>query len=382
MRSWISSDRLRALILSPPCGDAAKDRVERDKFASMIHALGRGGVEAQHRFADQAEEMERALSDCDPDLVFCSAHHVQEGSGGLVNAHAVLEALGMPYVGPKPEVIDLALAKGGLKARWEGEGVDTPEGFTVGPAVEGSTALLEKARDFPYIVKPNKEGNSRGIDESSVVWDTDSLRSKIELTLDAYGEVLVERFLGAQGESREFTAAMVGGVGGMLVMPMEIRLEGKRKYRIVTNGDKDDHRTSVIPISERELRERIRRFAAKAFEAAAVRDYSRCDMILSEGRLYAIEVNGQPMVPDRWFELCARDSGLDQDQYINAIFLAAISRISREGRGRPPPEAMRELLSRETYEILTVNGAVNGVANGAANGPAGGAQGRVVGRRR
>ena len=66
--------------------------------------------------------------------------------------------------------------------------------------------------------------------------------------------------------------------------------------------------------------------------AAGARDYARCDVILEGGVLEAIELNGQPMVPDSWFEACAADAGLDAAQYLRAIVFAGMARVSREGQ--------------------------------------------------
>jgi hypothetical protein len=52
--------------------------------------------------------------------------------------------------------------------------------------------------------------------------------------------------------------------------------------------------------------------------------------------LFAIEINGQPMVPDRWFEACASCADLGPDNYPVAIVLAAVARLQREGRSLPP----------------------------------------------
>jgi len=69
----------------------------------------------------------------------------------------------------------------------------------------------------------------------------------------------------------------------------------------------------------------------RAFHVAEVRDYSRLDVIYAGGKFYAIEINGQPMVTDKWFEACARGVGLDEAQSLNAIFLSGIARNLREG---------------------------------------------------
>jgi hypothetical protein len=52
-----------------------------------------------------------------------------------------------------------------------------------------------------------------------------------------------------------------------------------------------------------------------------------------DGKIYAIEINGQPMVPDRWFAACARTKNLDDDQYLNAIFWAGLVRTARQDSG-------------------------------------------------
>jgi hypothetical protein len=106
-------------------------------------------------------------------------------------------------------------------------------------------------------------------------------------------------------------------------------------------------------VEDRKRRGAVERFARAAFDAAGVRDYARCDLILAGGEFSAIEINGQPMVPDPWFEACARGAGLDEIGYLNAIVLAAIARYVREGRrGISIPSAMRELIPIGLYESL------------------------------
>ena len=189
---------------------------------------------------------------------------------------------------------------------------------------------LEAARDFPYIVKPDAEGNSRGIDADSVVRTPLELYARTRSVVEAYGGALVESYLGISG-AREFTAAMIGTGEKAIVSAVEI-VKPEGGEWVVTNDAKDGHRTRVEPIADRKLRGKVERFAHRAFMAAGARDYARCDIILGSDRLNAIELNGQPMVPDRWFEACAAGAGLDAGQYLKAIVFAGMARILEEGQ--------------------------------------------------
>jgi hypothetical protein len=59
------------------------------------------------------------------------------------------------------------------------------------------------------------------------------------------------------------------------------------------------------------------------------------------------------MIPDKWFEVCASGSGLDSAQYINAIFLAAIVRNSKQiNTPLEIPSAMIHYLPEKIIDTL------------------------------
>jgi len=98
----------------------------------------------------------------------------------------------------------------------------------------------------------------------------------------------------------------------MILMPCEIVFKVPKPLRIITTRDKDEHRTRAIPVDDLELCEELCELTIRAFHVAGVRDYSRLDVIYAGGKFDAIEINGQSMVPDMWFEACARGVGLDK----------------------------------------------------------------------
>ena len=63
---------------------------------------------------------------------------------------------------------------------------------------------------FPYILKPDMEGNSRGLDESSIVFNKTEMLAKTNELLKIYEGILVEEYLGDHPDLREFTVAMIG----------------------------------------------------------------------------------------------------------------------------------------------------------------------------
>ena len=187
-----------------------------------------------------------------------------------------------------------------------------------------------------------------------IVFTRPALVRQVEELLGAYDEILVEQYLGRYTDIREFTIALIGSVDQAILMPCEIVLKTTKQYRIVTTRDKDEHHTRALPVNHLGLRgQALIDFSRQAFSLAGVRDYSRCDVIFAGGQLYAIEINGQPMVPDKWFEACTRGVGLGGAVYLNAIFLAGICRNIREGRLRAGiPDDMRIVVPPGIYQLL------------------------------
>ena len=317
---------MKALIfhsLSQPGNPVDIMRIRR-----IIRALKRGGFPAEYTPVCDTAQLIHAVKNLKPDIVFSTSYYVADSGNREINIHSILEEAGIPYIGSLPSSLELVLSKYMLKSIWQTRGIRTPEGYL---ATRENQPFYPDQRNayrqgFPYLLKPNREGNSRGLDETCVVYDHQALVQKLEDLLERYDEILIERYLGQIPGMREFTVAMIGNGKSRLILPVEILLKGYKPVRLVTTEDKDQHRTSAISIQDADLREKIRLFAGRAFDAAGMRDYARCDVIVAGGGLFAIEINGQPIVPDRWFEACAQEAGLDEDGYIQAIFAAGISR--------------------------------------------------------
>jgi len=339
---------MKTLIAS--CYDGNQGVKNAPRFQSMIPALHAGGITACYHNIQSLTQLLYVLQVERPDIVFSSADHIPGDANEDCSIHAVLEQQGIPWIGSSADTLELVLSKSDIKKKWEAQNIPTPAYFLARRAEKPEPGLEQ---GYPYILKPNREGNSRGLSEDSIAFNPTDLSSRLDDLLETYEEVLVEQYLGMDPHIREFTVALIGNGAHTLLMPAEITLKHNKKVRVITTQDKDDHHTLAVPVEEGDLREELITLSQKAFEAAGVRDYSRCDILMSGGKFFVIEINGQPMVPDRWFEACAQGVGLNECQYINAIFLAGIVRnMGQPGQALSIPPEMKQLLPASVLDQL------------------------------
>ena len=320
----------------------------------MISALSYAGVNGRYFPVNSIEHLSSVLLAERADIVFCADLFLSDCTSTQVNIHSFLEKMRIPFIGSSSDTLKLVLSKSTLKEKWQDYQVNTPDFFVVRREDHKlvKKILLENAVNFPYILKPNCEGNSRGLDTKSIVFDFNSLSDRVDELLITYPEILVEQYLGEEIDIREFTVAMIGNGENRQIFPAEITLKKKKGLRLITTTDKDEHNTLATPVSNQKLKDRLVDFAEKAFNVAGVEDYSRCDILMTNEQLYAIEINGQPMVPDAWFEKCAAGGGFDSEQYIAAIFLAGIERNIQRGYTQlSVPEKMKSILPITFYQF-------------------------------
>jgi len=350
MRENGFSRRPRLIIVTPTVKEA-KRVPEGVRFGHMVDVLNSAGIAAEHALVDSVEALDEAIARTKPDIAFCSYFRFKGGA----YLRETLLGDGVAWIGSSTDVMELALSKPLLKTRLRSYGIPTPDWQTVRKNADGSIEgieLIEGMRNFPYIVKPANEGNSRGIDAGSIVRSALELFSRSTLIAEEFGDVLIERFVSGGEDSREFTVAMIGNGPGAIVSAVEVRPTVPGTL-LVTEEDKETQATIVLPIDDARLKEKVERLARRVFIAAGARDYARCDILRHEGKLYVIEMNGQPMVPDRWFEACASEAGLDARQYLQAIVLAGIVGNAETGHAFIPiPREMAKAVPHGVYERL------------------------------
>lgn len=320
----------KVLIVFSPSLDSSTAARNELRFSRFANILREAGFASKHVKADSLLCLDELIGRSHPDIVFSATDHLPDAEGNPVNVHGWLEQRNIPYVGSPPGVIELALLKTALKRKWLADGITTP-GFLALDFSAGPMPIDEEnLPPFPCIVKPSDSGNSRGITKDSVVFDIQGLKAQLRLVAKEFRHILIEHYLGLYPDFREITCACIGNDSERLLMPAELGFLKPEGLHVITNEDKNSERTEARALADVGMMEAAKVFAGRAFASTGVRDYSRCDMAFASGKFWAIEVNGQPMIPDSWFESCARYAGLDEKRYITAIIEAAIRRVFTE----------------------------------------------------
>ncbi|MFZ4617526.1 MAG: hypothetical protein ACOYM2_15190 [Rectinemataceae bacterium] len=312
------------MLFRIPSIDDYRDLGDMERLATIKSLLEKSGMEVFVTSSDDPIELLTIIDEMKPELAYSSSARFPD-NGPFV--HSIFEERNIAYVGSRANTLDLCLNKADLKAQWLRDGINTPSWSIACLTGKGGYELSHALPDFPVLLKPLAGGNSIGISSDSVVIDQASFDQGIAHYLTKHGDCLIERYLGLFRDRREFTVSLIGDPLYGILMPIEIRLAGHRDFPLVSSEDKDGHRTIIATLPNDELSKRIIEFASDAFISSGVRDYSRIDIILAGGEIHAIEINGQPMIPDRWFRECAASQGLE-DHYIPAIFLAALLRTA------------------------------------------------------
>ncbi len=297
----------------------------------------RGALEEHHRVvmveADESAWL-KMLEDR-PDFAF----NMAEGLRGVSRESqipAMLEMLGIPYLGSDPLTLGICLDKSRAKEILSYHGIRTP-GFAV---VRSMDDFEEVRVRFPSMVKPLHEGSSKGIYNSCVVRNTEELEREVRQVLAVYSEpALIEDFL----PGREFTAALLGNGPSVRILPMvEIRFDALPEgvnpiysYEAKWIWDRAENPLDIFEcpaVMADGLREEMEAMCRKAYNVLGCRDWSRIDLRLdAAGRPHILEVNPLPGIlpkpeDNSCFPKAARAAGMSYNELINSVLSLALER--------------------------------------------------------
>jgi len=115
-----------------------------------------------------------------------------------------LELLNLPYTGPNTRLYDPS--KELMKYVAFCANVHTPS-FQL---LDSNSFINEGQLQFPLFIKPAKAGDSLGIDEKSLVHNSEQLQEQVSKLLISYDELLVEEYI----DGREFTVLVAADADG------------------------------------------------------------------------------------------------------------------------------------------------------------------------
>jgi D-alanine-D-alanine ligase len=271
-----------------------------------------------------------AARDASPDIVF----NIAEGEGGRCReAHvpAVLEMLGIPFVGSDPLTLCVTLDKPVAKRLVEHEGFPTPPFRTFRSAEEFDSLPFP----FPVIVKPAFEGSSKGVRIASRATSLDQAREMVRFVTRTYRqEAMVEAFM----PGAEVTVGVLGNdpprVAGMMeIVPKTVSPE-EFVYSLEVKRDWENRVAyRVPPALPGAVLSEIGRCALGIYRALGCRDFSRIDFRLDPaGRPQFIECNPLPGLSPGYGDLpiMADRMGIPYLSLVGEILSHALRRLGME----------------------------------------------------
>jgi D-alanine-D-alanine ligase len=272
-----------------------------------------------------------------PDLIFNLCESLMGESLHEMHIAGIYELMNIPYTGTATLALGICLNKVRTKEILRAHGIPTA-GHIISTNIE--PCHLDEARlHFPLIVKPIHEDASIGIENSSVVYDIQSLQMQIAYIIKTFNEpALVEEYI----EGRELNVAIIGNNQPTLLPISEIDFSKlPSDYpKIVTYNAKwvegtpeYDGTVGTCPAQlESSVEQRVRDVALRAYQLMDIRDYARVDIRLDASDApYVLEVNPNPDISrDAGFARSARAAGITFEDMIVRIVETALERSRRE----------------------------------------------------
>ncbi len=265
------------------------------------------------------------------DLVF----NIAEGSGGRcreAQVPALCEMLKIPCTHSDALTLSLSLDKAMSAQLAAAAAIPTPRQYLIRSKKE----IKEFHPPLPVIIKPQHEGSSMGIWNSSLIKNYHDLRLGLAQMLEMYGQpAVVEEFL----PGKELTVGILGNDPPEIIGVMEIApVDGSNENFLYSIENKRDYRRRVAyACPPKNLPEgtivEAGRIALKVFVIFGCRDVARVDLRLDDvGRPRFLEINPLPGLSPYSSDLCIMASlvGLPYGSLIEGILNAALKRLGIE----------------------------------------------------
>lgn len=270
------------------------------------------------------EKAKAALRRLNPAFVFNLVESIN-GAGQLIYlAPALLDHLRLPYTGSSTNAIYVTTNKLLTKERLRTANLSTP-------AWAASRQIHKGALDFPppYLIKPNWEDASVGLDEAALVYEQSGFADMFAEREHRFGECFLEAYV----EGREFNISLLAGDDGPAALPpAEIVFQNypETKPKLVdyqakwiTNSFeyRNTVRTFKFPKEDADLLFELKEIALLCWELFELRGYARVDFrVDAAGKPWVLEVNANPCIsPDGGLAAAAGKAGLNLTDLVSRI---------------------------------------------------------------
>ena len=305
-------------------GMPTKEHYSTKAVERVARALEKGGhtvkvIEGDIHLADELREfMPKVVSGEKPGMVFNMAYGIQ-GQNRYTHVPAMMEMLGIPYVGSGPAGHAIVQDKVMTKIILQKNKIPTP-GFWVFKTPNDEFDDLV----FPVIVKPKLESTSMGME---VVDNWDDLREAVKKQSEKFQQdILVEQFI----TGREFAVGIIGNNPNLEVLPIvEINLGDPKKIQTKSDKVKKGGVDKICPAPlSKQKTEELKQLCLKAFTALGLYDYTRVDIRMDENEnFYILELNSMASLGmGGSLFYAAKTAGYTYESLINRILDVAVIR--------------------------------------------------------
>jgi D-alanine-D-alanine ligase len=348
---------LKIAILAYLEPDEAKPDIVTEHVAAALTKSGHRTSIVTLR--ESVEEILDGLREQTPDLVFNLVESFgDDWIGGTMGVAGMLDLLQIPYTGGGPGEIFLQEDKALAKKLLAFEQIPYPDFATFSPDADFETGGNLR---MPLFVKPLRSDASIGIDEKSLVRNTQQLMERVLHIQKTFGDTaLAEEFI----EGREFYVGVLGNDELTAFPPLEMDFSGMEdgSLRIMDNAAKFDETSArfhgtkaIVPDLDPELRARLQKVSLAAYRALRVRDYGRIDLRLAPtGEIYVIEVNASCYLErESEFAMAARAQGVEYADLVNRIVDLAMARWKNRLRAQRKRKRSREKVAKDAGTVPT-----------------------------
>ena len=257
-------------------GTSSEKEISLKSGEAVLESLQRQGYDAYGVVLDETNQV-TAFLDNDYDLAYLVLHG---GNGENGKIQAVLDILGKKYTGSGVLASALTMDKNKTKQIAENIGIRVPKSYRD----------LESIERFPVIIKPVDEGSSKGLLLCNNKEEAGEALKKLK-------KPIIEDYI--VGE--ELTVGVLNGkaLGVLKIIPQaDVLYDYDSKY--AKGGSIHEFPAKIEDKSYKEAM----KIAEKIHKEFKMKGISRSDFILSEGKLYFLEVNSSPgmtktsLIPD------------------------------------------------------------------------------------
>ena len=257
-------------------GTSSEKEISLRSGEAVLESLQRQGYDAYGVVLDENNQVTAFLEN-DYDLAYLVLHG---GNGENGKIQAVLDILGKKYTGSGVLASALTMDKNKTKQIVENIGIRVPKSYRD----------LDSIERFPVIIKPVDEGSSKGLFLCNNKEEAGEALKKLR-------KPIIEDYI--VGE--ELTVGVLNGkaLGVLKIIPQaDVLYDYDSKY--AKGGSIHEFPAKIEDKSYKEAM----KIAERIHKEFKMKGISRSDFILSEGKLYFLEVNSSPgmtktsLIPD------------------------------------------------------------------------------------